>query len=151
MKQLGLGLATIAAILAVPTAANAARLAFSGNVQLDTAARHPVEAVRVTVTFHGHEEGIHDYETARTARAVTAADGSFSVEVKLSEYRYRWTHVTVEVNSTDISKEMIDTATCISDGEGGCSGVKDFQVEPLLSALAALEEGAAAQRKWLTL
>lgn len=125
-----------ALILGTSTAAQAAQLSFSGKVRLTNLAQQPVADTRIVVTFHGHESGIHEYTTDRTATAYTDADGNFAVSVKLSEYRYRWTHTTVDIAPTDISKAARLMAPCRDDGHGGCSGTKTFQVSPLSDRLA---------------
>lgn len=123
--------AAIALAVAFPQAAYGARLSFTGDLHLNTANESPVEGARIKVTFHGHEVGIHEYTTERSARAITLSDGSFAVDVKLSEYRYRWTHATLEVAETDISKEATLTIPLYEDGRGGFVGTKRFGVSPL--------------------
>ncbi|MGF1569650.1 MAG: hypothetical protein ACFCVD_16540 [Nodosilinea sp.] len=128
-------------VVATPLAAQAARLSFMGTVQLNArdqaapeaniATPNPVANAEVTVTFHGHEGGIEEYTTERTAQTVTDENGNFEVDVKLSEYRYRWTHVTVTVNPTDISKETTLTSVIYDNGQGGCDGSKVVRVMPL--------------------
>lgn len=134
-------------ILGASTAAQAAQLSFVGKVRLTNLAQQPVTDTRVVVTFHGHEAGIHEYTTNRTTTAYTDADGNFAVSVKLAEYRYRWTHTTVEIAPTDISKAARLMAPCQDDGHGGCSGTKTFQVSPLSDRLAqSLRLGSSLPR-----
>ncbi len=82
------------------------------------------------VTFHGHEAGITEYTTERTSQTVTDAAGFFTVDMKLSEYRYRWTHVSIAIEPTDISKGATITAVLYNDGQGGSQGRKDIVVMP---------------------
>jgi len=127
-------------VIATASVAEAAMLSFSGQVHLyepGTAAAadgddliDPVPAATVTVTFHGHEAGITEYTTERSSRVVTDENGFFAVDIKLSEYRYRWTHVTIAVESTDLSKAITTTATVYDDGQGGSRGIKNIQVMP---------------------
>lgn len=123
--------AVIALAVAFPKAVYGARLSFTGDLHLNTSDESPVEGARVKVTFHGHEVGIQEYTTERSARTITKSDGSFAVNVKLSEYRYRWTHATVEVAETDISKEATLTIPLHEDGNGSFVGTKRFGVSPL--------------------
>lgn len=121
----------IAISLATPTAAHATKLTFAGQVHVDQANPEPLPRTRITVTFHGHEAGIHEYTTERSTSTLTAADGSFYVEVKLSEYRYRWTHVTISIPATDISKGITTLGLCTTEDGQGCQGAKDIWVTPL--------------------
>jgi hypothetical protein len=77
-KQWGWGAIAAGLVLATPVAAEAARLSVDGKVQLENTAE-PLEQARVTVTFHGHELGIHEYTTRRTLRVSTDADGEFTM------------------------------------------------------------------------
>lgn len=132
--------AAFGVVLASGTVAEAALLSFSGRVNLyapinaTVAAGEiqpdPVPAARVTVTFHGHEDGITEYTMERSSRVVTDENGYFEVAIKLSDYRYRWTHVTLAVEATELSKSTTVTATVYNDGEGGSRGVKDVLVMP---------------------
>ena len=130
MKRfLGL-LGSVGLMLAAPMAAEAARLSLVGNVKL-AAAELPVEDARVTVTFHGHEMGIHEYTTQRRIRVRTNADGSFEAVVKVPDDRYIWTHATVEIDETDMSKAAIAQTLCQIDEQGGGYCSKSFSVNPL--------------------
>ncbi|MEM9504967.1 MAG: hypothetical protein AAGA01_13545 [Cyanobacteria bacterium P01_E01_bin.43] len=111
-------------------AAEAARLSLVGNVKL-VAAELPVEDARVTVTFHGHEMGIHEYTTQRRIRVRTNADGSFEAVVKVPDDRYIWTHATVEIDETDMSKAAIAQTLCQIDEQGGGYCSESFNVNPL--------------------
>lgn len=129
----------VAIVITHGTAAEAVMLSFSGRVHLHEPAASsanrlvrpiPVAAAQVTVTFHGHEAGITEYTTERIGRVRTDETGLFAVDIKISEYRYRWTHATVAVSATDISKEMTILATLHNDGQGGHWGAKDVVVMP---------------------
>lgn len=130
MNRLGFLLGTISILLVNPLAASAARLSLTGRVEL-TSALSPVGDARVTVTFHGHEIGIHEYTTTRTVRARTNEFGDFIAETKVSNRRYVWTHATVEIGETEISKKTQARSVCQTDYAGGCQSAKDFQVRPL--------------------
>lgn len=131
----------LATPLVAPLAVQAAHLSFEGTVQLHNpvpalpsasiATPDPVAAAEVTITFHGHEVGIHEYTTERTAHVVTDSEGRFTTAIKLSDYRYRWTHVTLTVDATDISKATTITSIMHDDGQGGGQGSKIVQVTPL--------------------
>lgn len=123
-------LGSVGLVLAAPMVAEAARLSLVGNVKL-TAAELPVEDARVTVTFHGHEMGIHEYTTQRRIRVRTDADGSFEAVVKVPDDRYIWTHATVEIDETDMSKAAIAQTLCQIDEQGGGYCSKSFSVNPL--------------------
>ncbi|PSN19029.1 hypothetical protein C7271_09435 [filamentous cyanobacterium CCP5] len=126
---------------AIAPVAQAAQLVYSGQVYLDTPTTPPVSNARVAVTFYGHENGIQEYQVNRTVRGMTDSQGRFTVRMKLSEYRYRWTHTLIEVDETEVSKEMAVVGTCENDNEGGCVGAKQFEVTPLAEVLRqALEE-----------
>ena len=135
---IALPLAVVTVSLSGATA-QAAMLSFSGRVHLfepvttvanRAAQPESVSAARVTVTFHGHEAGITEYTTSRTARTSTDQNGFFVVDIKMSEYRYRWTHVTIAVAATETSKETTLIATVYNDGQGGSWGTKDVFVMP---------------------
>ncbi|MEO1094677.1 MAG: hypothetical protein AAFX01_07225 [Cyanobacteria bacterium J06638_28] len=130
MNKLGLLLGTLSILLVTPLAASAAKLSLTGRVEL-TSALSPVGDARVTVTFHGHEVGIHEYTTTRTVRARTDEFGNFIAETKVSNRRYTWTHATVEIGETEISKKTQTQSICQTDPTGGCQSEKDFQVRPL--------------------
>lgn len=130
MKRLSILLGAAGLVLMHPLAAQAARLSISGCVELMTS-ESPVSNARVTVTFHGHELGIHEYTTERTVRARTDEEGNFLVAVKVPDRRYNWTHATVEISETDVSKSMKVNSACLADGTGGCRFSKDFRVNPL--------------------
>ncbi|MGD1862032.1 MAG: hypothetical protein ACFB0E_18945 [Leptolyngbyaceae cyanobacterium] len=117
-------------VLITPLAAAAARVSLSGRVALTSAT--PIEDARVTVTFHGHEMGIHEYTTERRRVTRTNEQGQFEVFVKVPEDRYIWTHATVEVAETETSKSAIAIAPCIIDDQGGGSCRKEFRVNPLI-------------------
>ncbi|MEM6435835.1 MAG: hypothetical protein AAF773_18585 [Cyanobacteria bacterium P01_D01_bin.115] len=130
MKRfLGL-LGSVGLVLAAPLAAEAARLSLVGSVKLSVA-ESPVEDARVTVTFHGHEMGIHEYTTQRRIRVRTDASGSFEAVVKVPDDRYIWTHATVEIDETDMSKAAIAQTLCQIDEQGGGYCSKSFNVNPL--------------------
>jgi uncharacterized GH25 family protein len=128
-KLLGL-LGACGLVLSTPLVAEAAKVSLTGRVALANAAS-PVENARVTVTFHGHEVGIHEYTTERRIRVVTDETGYFVAEVKVPEDRYLWTHATVEIAETDLSKSAIQRTVCYVDDNGGGRCNKDFQVHPL--------------------
>lgn len=110
--------------------ASAAKLSLVGQVALNSAAS-PVHGARVTVTFHGHEMGIHEYTTQRRVRVQTDALGYFSAEVKVPDDRYIWTHATVEIAETESSKAAVLQSVCQIDDNGGGRCDKDFRVNPL--------------------
>lgn len=116
-------------------AALASWLIFRGQVHLDAPDSPPIADAEVTVTFHGHENGIHEYRLDRTVAATTDAQGQFSVSLKLSDYRYRWTHTTITVGETEVSKEIIVVGSCLNDDQGGCTGVKQISVPRTASTL----------------
>lgn len=124
-------LAAIALAFGLSQTAEAANLLFRGQIHLDTPASPPLANARVTVTFHGHENGIQEYEVSRTVGAVTDIQGRFDVRVKLAEYRYLWTYTTIQVEATDVSKEAAVIGSCQNNDLGGCTGVKQFEVNPL--------------------
>ncbi|NER79356.1 MAG: hypothetical protein F6K42_07185 [Leptolyngbya sp. SIO1D8] len=132
MKKLSILLGAAGLVLMQPLVAQAARLSLSGYVELANS-QSPVGNARVTVTFHGHEVGIHEYTTERTVRARTDELGNFVAEVKVPDRRYTWTHATVEISETDVSKLTKVNSACTVDGSGGCQFNKDFQVSPLNS------------------
>jgi hypothetical protein len=117
-------------VLSTPLAAEAAKLSLRGQVGLRNAAS-PVNDARIVVTFHGHEMGIHEYTTQRRVRVRTDALGYFLAEVKVPDDRYIWTHATVEVAETDMSKTARMQAACQVDGNGGGRCDKTFEVNPL--------------------
>ena len=130
MKRfLGL-LGSVGLVLAAPMVAEAARLSLVGNVKL-AAAELPVENARVTVTFHGHEMGIHEYTTQRRIRVLTDEAGSFEAVVKVPDDRYIWTHATVEIDETEMSKATTSQTLCQVDEQGGGYCSKSFDVNPL--------------------
>ncbi|MEM9002233.1 MAG: hypothetical protein AAGE59_01775 [Cyanobacteria bacterium P01_F01_bin.86] len=132
MKRLAVLLGATGLMLMSPLAAQAAKLSMSGRVEL-TSSQSPVDDARVTVTFHGHELGIHEYTTERTVRARTDEFGNFEAEVKVPSRRYIWTHATVEIAETDVSKRAEVTSTCLIDETGGFYCDKNFWVSPLNS------------------
>lgn len=115
-----------------PLAAQAARLSLSGAVEMATS-QSPVSDARVTVTFHGHEVGIHEYTTERTVRVRTNEFGNFLAEVKVPDRRYIWTHATIEIAETEVSKMAKHRSACHVDATGGCYFNKDFSVNPISS------------------
>ena len=108
-----------------PLIAYAERLFLSGSVEL-APSQLPVGDARVTVTFHGHELGIHEYTTERTVRARTDESGNFEAVIKVPSRRYIWTHTTVEIAETDISKQTEVTSTCFVEETVGYSCDKTF-------------------------
>lgn len=116
-------------VLATPGIAAAARLSLTGRVALSQV-ESPVDNARVTVTFHGHEMGIHEYTTERRVRATTDDAGYFWAIVKVPEDRYIWTHATVEIAETDMSKSAVMQTVCYIDDNGGGYCNKDFAVNP---------------------
>jgi len=117
-------------VLLTPLIAEAAKLSLSGRVELTTY-ESPVEDARVTVVFHGHEMGIHEYTTQRRVRVLTDEFGHFLAEVKVPDDRYIWTHATVEIAETNMSKSAILQTVCQIDDNGGGRCDKEFQVHPL--------------------
>lgn len=117
-------------VLLTPIAAQAARVSLTGQVTLSTTPI-PVENARITVTFHGHELGIHEYTTVRRVRVSTDATGQFTAVVKVPDDRYHWTHATVEIAETDMSKTAQGRAICQVDRNGGGRCDKTFAVSPL--------------------
>ncbi|MDA0267089.1 MAG: hypothetical protein O2890_12820 [Cyanobacteria bacterium] len=136
IKQLGLAAIAVGLVAVTPLAAEAARLSVDGRIQLKNTAQ-PLDQARVTITFHGHELGIHEYTTTQTLRVRTDADGGFAAETKVRDGRYHWTHATIIVGPTDISKSHEFQCPCVgSDAEGWvCS--KDFWVSPMATELEA--------------
>ncbi len=136
VKQLGLAAIAVGLVAATPMAAEAARLSVEAKIQLEETAQ-PLDQARVTVTFHGHELGIHEYTTSRTLRARTGDDGAFTVQTKVRSGRYHWTHATITVSATDRNKSQAFQCPCAgSDAEGWiCS--KDFWVSPIASGVDA--------------
>ena len=120
----------LASGLLAPLAATAASLSLTGRVALPTAT--PVNEARITVTFYGHEMGIHEYTTRRRVRARTAAQGRFEALVKVPDDRYIWTHATLEISETDVSKAATAIARCEVDHQGGADCSKELRVNPLL-------------------
>ena len=136
-------LGSVGLVLSAPLTAEAARLSLVGSVKLSVA-ESPIEDARVTVTFHGHEMGIHEYTTQRRIRVRTDASGSFEAVVKVPDDRYSfeavvkvpddryiWTHATVEIDETDMSKAAIAQTLCQIDEQGGGYCSKSFNVNPL--------------------
>ncbi|MEM1311119.1 MAG: hypothetical protein AAF892_08680 [Cyanobacteria bacterium P01_D01_bin.71] len=117
-------------VLATPLVAEAARISLAGRVALTSAT--PIEDARITVTFHGHEIGIHEYTTERRRVTRTDEQGRFDVFVKVPEDRYIWTHATVEVAETETSKSTTAIAPCVIDDQGGGFCSKEFRVNPLI-------------------
>ncbi len=115
-----------------PLIAHAEKLFISGRVELESS-QSPVGDARVTVTFHGHELGIHEYTTERTVRARTDELGNFEAEIKVPSRRYIWTHATVEIAETDISKQTEVMSTCFIEVPEGYYCDKNFWVSPLSS------------------
>lgn len=130
MKKAGILLGAASIVLLTPLAALAEMLSFSGRVELATSLS-PVEDARVVVTFHGHEPGIHEYTTERRVRARTDEAGNFVAELKVPSRRYVWTHATVEISETDVSKKAVARSTCMAIGDEGFTCDKSFQVRPL--------------------
>lgn len=131
MKKFRLLISAAGMVLLMPLAAYAEKLSFSGRIELATSLS-PVEDARVTVTFHGHEPGIHEYTTARTVRARTDESGNFAAELKVPSRRYIWTHATVEISETEISKQSKAQSTCLVEAAGGFRCDKNFRVRPLI-------------------
>ncbi|WP_137455185.1 hypothetical protein [Halomicronema hongdechloris] len=98
---------------------------------VDEQVDRPLPGVRVHIEFHGHEVGIHEYTTTRSTRVTTDENGNFAVALKMSEYRYHWTHATVEIPATEQSKAMVRVIPVENDGQGGCVGFKQIEVPPL--------------------
>ncbi|MDB9524962.1 hypothetical protein PN498_03095 [Oscillatoria sp. CS-180] len=117
-------------LLMTPLVAEAAKLSLTGRVELATV-ESPVEDAQITVTFHGHEMGIHEYTIERRVRVQTDDLGYFTAEVKVPSDRYFWTHTTVEIAETEMSKAAISRSTCHIDDIGGGRCDKNFQVSPL--------------------
>lgn len=128
-KSVGL-FSTLGLVLFTPLTANAAQLSFEGRVAL-TSANTPVEDARITVTFHGHEMGIYEYTTERRIRVTSNEQGIFRAMVKVPDDRYIWTHATVEIAETDMSKAATAITVCQIDDNGGGYCRKDFRVNPL--------------------
>lgn len=131
MKTLVSLLGALSWVLVMPLVAEAARVSLSGRVTLDSTT--PIKDARVTVIFHGHEMGIHEYTTERYMRARTDEQGRFNIFVKVPSDRYIWTHATVEVSETDTSKAMTAIAPCVIDEQGGGVCSKEFQANPLIA------------------
>lgn len=117
-------------VLMSSLSAQAAKLSLSGQVEL-ASSQSPVRDARITVTFHGHELGIHEYTTERIVRGRTDDDGNFTIATKVADRRYVWTHAIVEIAETDVSKSIEVISVCQVDEGGGCSFDKDFWVNPL--------------------
>jgi len=130
MKRVSIVLGSLVWVLVSPLAAFAAKLSLEGRVELINS-DFPVENARVTVTFHGHEPGIHEYTTQRTVRAYTDDFGNFLAEIKVPDHRYVWTHATVEIAETEMSKRAAAQSICQTSEDGGCYCTKDFHVNPL--------------------
>jgi len=131
VKILANSLGALALVLTTPLVAHAASLSLTGRVALTSAT--PVSNARITITFHGHETGIHEYTTERRVRVQTNAAGEFSTVVKVPDDRYIWTHATLEIAETDLSKAATAIARCEIDGQGGGRCSKEFRVNPLTS------------------
>jgi len=129
VKILANGLEALALVLTTPMVAHAASLSLTGRVALISAT--PVNNAPITVVFHGHEMGIHEYTTERRVQVQTNAAGEFSAVVKVPDDRYIWTHATLEIAETDMSKAAIAIARCEIDGQGGGRCSKEFRVNPL--------------------
>ncbi|MGD1929164.1 MAG: hypothetical protein ACFB12_09645 [Leptolyngbyaceae cyanobacterium] len=136
LKQLGLAAISLGLVATTPAVAEAARLSVDGKIQLEDT-EQPIDRARVSVTFHGHELGIHEYTTSRRLRVRTNAAGEFAGETKVRAGRYTWTHATITVSATDMSKSHESQFPCVgSDAEGWfCS--KDIWVSPAASRLEA--------------
>ena len=130
MKRLAVLLGAAGLVLMNPLIAQAAKLSLTGRVGL-APSQSPVEDARITVTFHGHEIGIHEYTTERTVRVRTDELGNFEAEIKVPNRRYIWTHATVEISETDVSKSTEVTSTCLEDEDGSYFCNKSFWVNPL--------------------
>lgn len=129
MKTLASVCTALGWVLITPLIAEAARLSLNGRVALTSTT--PVEDARITVTFHGHEMGIHEYTTERWARVYTNEQGEFAATVKVPDDRYIWTHATLEIAETEHSKAMTAIARCEVDDQGGGHCSKVLQVSPL--------------------
>lgn len=134
IKQLGLAAIAIGLVTATPMVAEAARLSVDGKIQLAETAQ-PVDQARVTITFHGHELGIHEYTTSRTLRARTDAAGEFTADTKVRDGRYAWTHATITVNATDRSKSHEIQCPCVGNDAEGWFCSKDIWVSPITTDL----------------
>jgi hypothetical protein len=133
-KQWGWGAIAAGLVLATPVAAEAARLSVDGKVQLENTAE-PLEQARVTVTFHGHELGIHEYTTRRTLRVSTDADGEFTAQTKIRIGRYHWTHATILVSATDRTKSHEFQSPCVGNDAEGWVCSKDLWISPIATEL----------------
>ncbi|MBE7382172.1 MAG: hypothetical protein F6J95_012245 [Leptolyngbya sp. SIO1E4] len=130
MKKLSVLLGAVGLVLTHSLAAHAAKLSLAGRVELSTS-QAPVGDARITVTFHGHEVGIHEYTTQRTIRAYTDELGNFLAEVKVPDRRYTWTHATVEISETSVSKQAEIQSACWADSTGISRCDKSFHVNPI--------------------
>lgn len=131
MKTLASCCGALAWLVTIPLVADAARVSLAGRVAMTSAA--PVANARITVTFHGHEMGIHEYTTQRRVRAQTDEQGQFSAVVKVPDDRYIWTHATLEIAETDTSKAATAIARCEIDNQGGGHCSKEFRINPLIA------------------
>lgn len=136
VKQLGLAAIAVGLIATTPMAAEAARLSVDGKIQLAETAQ-PIDQARVTITFHGHELGIHEYTTSRTLRVRTDAAGAFVGETKVRDGRYAWTHATITVSATDMSKSHESQCPCVGNDAEGWLCSKDIWVSPIANGLDA--------------
>jgi len=130
-KQVAWGCVTVGMIVASALPAWATRLAFTGKVMVDEQIDRPLSGVRIRVEFHGHEVGIHEYTTTRSTRGMTDEEGNFEVALKMSEYRYHWTHAIVEIPATEENKAIVRVIPLENDGNGGCVGSKQIEVPPM--------------------
>lgn len=117
-------------VLISPLVAAAARISLTGQVALLSEA--PIANARITVIFHGHERGIHEYTTERRTRVETDEDGYFSAFVKVPDDRYIWTHATIEIGETESSKAATAIARCQVDEQGGGHCSRKLRVNPLV-------------------
>ncbi|NJN20119.1 MAG: hypothetical protein HC812_01545 [Leptolyngbya sp. RL_3_1] len=134
VKQWGGAAIAAGLLLATPVAAEAARLSVDGKVQLEDTAE-PLGQTRVTVTFHGHELGIHEYTTSRTVRTSTDAAGAFAAQAKINSGRYYWTHATILVSATDRTKSHEFQSPCVGSDATGWVCSKDLWVSPIATEL----------------
>ncbi len=130
MSKLGV-LIVLGGVLATPLPALAEQLSITGAVALE-GSEIPITNAPVTITFHGHELGIHEYTTDRTVVVRTDEMGAFAAAVKVPDRRYAWTHASVAIAPTELSKAAQGIIPCMAPAAGGCEGSKAFRVRPLL-------------------
>lgn len=126
---------TVAGVLVSAGAASAVSLSVTGRVQMDDS-QVPIADAQVTVIFHGHEDGIHEYTTERWLQVYTDADGYFAGRVKLRDRRYTWTHATLEVAATNRSKQAATVSACEGSDQQGWQCQEDIGVRPLAGPLS---------------